>query len=636
MLNRNLSHIPAQALVPEQLTGYVTAVGQSRPVLCAGCVAYVFEDTATLVAYPPGSSPENCREEAMRVMDEAISKALALPGVRSLTVLSPAWPDSAPPDAASREDAYAFLALPLQPPGQNVRNMLRRAARECSIATELWKPEHAALVESYIASRPLEAGTRHIYRNIEAYLATSSDAVLFVARDAHARLLGMTIGDFTSLSTAFYMFAFRQADCPPGVADLLLHTLATEAEERGHTLLNLGLSVNKGISFFKKKWVPDISLPCVQTNWAIAAHTHSGQPPRRPAHERFPNTDDGNGPLAAFRQPTFVDNLKGFFRGNERQFDCLQIEVTSQCPGRCTYCPHTTKKSVWLSRRMEDATFAALLPVMREARRVHLQGWGEPLLHPRFFDFAAAARRIGCAVSTTSYGLAINDATAENLVRSGIDITAFSLTGVDEASNTAREGVPFARVCEAILAVNKAKHRIGSDTPHIHLAYLMLASQTDSVARLPALMAELDVPVAVVSTLDYIAAPDMEAEAYAPHETAKVQAARQLLGAVAEEARQKKRTIHYSLPGESGRDDCNEHVQRCMYIDAEGQISPCIYVNLPTRENDPHRRVYGCAREENPLAIWKNPAYAAFRNRLASGNPDLPCATCAKRFERIY
>jgi hypothetical protein len=221
-------------------------------------------------------------------------------------------------------------------------------------------------------------------------------------------------------------------------------------------------------------------------------------------------------------------------------------------------------------------------------------------------------------------------------VAGGIDIVAFSLTGVDRASNAARAGVPFEGVRDGILALGRARRMAGSECPRVHIAYLMLASEAENVVRLPDLMHSLDVPVAVVSTLDYIAAPGMETEAYAPHEAEKIGRARALLHKASERAAAMGRVIHYSLPGEHGRNDCNERVQTCMYIDAEGVIAPCIYVNLPTDEHDPRRRAFGSVREQNPLEIWNAPDYARFRARLASGDPDLPCVACAKRFERIF
>jgi len=628
-VHNTFAHITAQALVPEQLVNYVAAVGESQPVLYAGCVAYGYGGQRVLIAYAPGSLPDEDAATAESAMNAALKAALADSGCETLTVLGSARPVAAPPGAASKEDAYAFLTLPPKAPGQNLRNMLRRGSRECTVTEEQWSGEHAALVKIYLDSKPLEAGTRHIYGRIPNYLAASPEAILFAARNASSRLLAFVIGDFSSLSTAFYMFAFRQPDCPPGVADVLLQAIVDRATQRGHQYLNLGLGVNKGIAAFKHKWGTSLLLPCVETSWSTLGTAE--------AQVKTPRTAEiDTGPLAVFTPPGFFNNIRRSLFGEERPFDCLQIEVTSRCPAKCAYCPHTTKQAVWRSRHMEDETFAALEPLIRRTERIHLQGWGEPLLHPHFFEYASAAARVGSAVSTTTYGLAVNDANAARLVDSSIDIVAFSLTGVDGPSNTARAGAPFGGVQGGILALNRAKRLARSEFPHIHLAYLMLATEAENVARLPDLMRNLDVPVAVVSTLDYIAAPGMEAEAYASHEAEKIERARILLHKAAERAAGMGKVIHYSLPGEHGRNDCNERIQTCMYIDAEGVIAPCIYVNLPTDENDPCRRAFGSARDRNPLDIWNDPEYTRFRKRLATGDPDLPCVTCPKRFERVF
>jgi MoaA/NifB/PqqE/SkfB family radical SAM enzyme len=617
------AHITAQALVPEQLVEYVTAVGQSRPVLCGECAAYDLEGNRTLVAYRSGGAPGEDMEE---VMNAAVAAATADGACANLTVLGPARPRLAPADAVRHEDAYAFIFLPPANPGQNLRNMLRRGARECAVSEESWLPEHERLVRGYLASRPLEAGTRHIFARIPDYLAASPGAVLFAARDSASRLRAFAAGDFSSLTTAFYMFAFRGSDCPPGVADVLLQAIVARAQESGHRFVNLGLGVNRGIAAFKSKWSPTVSLPCVRTGWTLGTRAASG------GNARIVSVPDA---LSAFVPQTPLRRLRRFFSGEKRPFDCLQVEITSRCAGRCAYCPHTSKSAVWRSRNMGDNVFAALAPLISRTKRVHLQGWGEPLLHPRFFDYALAAVRVGAAVSTTTCGMGLNPESAEKFVRSGIDVAAFSLAGVDEKSNAARAGVPFSGACEGILALNRAKRRLGADRPRLHLAYLMLASRYEDVSALPQLMERLDVPVAVVSTLDYIAAPGMETEAYAPAEREKIGSALAVLREAAGRAASSGRTIHYSLPGPAARKECGERIGTCMFIDAEGNIAPCIYLNLPSTEDDPRRRVFGNVFQKNPMDFWNEPPYAHFRRRLAEGRPDISCRDCAKRFEHL-
>lgn len=344
-----------------------------------------------------------------------------------------------------------------------------------------------------------------------------------------------------------------------------------------------------------------------------------------------------------FKEPSVWRMLQESLFCKPRALDCIQVEVTSVCPGRCTYCPHTTQASVWRSRHMEAETFARLWPLMRESGRVHLQGWGEAFLHPRFMDFVALARRAGCRVSTTTAGLRMDEALARRIVDSGIDIVAFSLVGTDEAGNAPREGVPFGRVCEAIRTLQRVrKARMGVHL-ELHLAYLLLASRLESAEGLPDLMDELDVHAAVISTLDYVAAPGMEAEGFAPHETEKLAAARAVLSRVAAEAARRGRSVYYDLPAPrsgaaGGVLPCRENAARTLYVDAEGRLSPCIYVNLPVDPLDPaapetvNRRVFGSAYDD-PLAVWESAPFRAFRAALESGEPDAPCRTCPKRFE---
>ena len=51
MFSQGLQHFTAEAVVPEQLLHYVTAVAGSRPLACAGFPAYLLEGHLVLVAY---------------------------------------------------------------------------------------------------------------------------------------------------------------------------------------------------------------------------------------------------------------------------------------------------------------------------------------------------------------------------------------------------------------------------------------------------------------------------------------------------------------------------------------------------------------------------------------------------------
>jgi len=333
------------------------------------------------------------------------------------------------------------------------------------------------------------------------------------------------------------------------------------------------------------------------------------------------------------REPGFWETVKEVFLGVRRRFDCIQVEVSSRCPGRCTYCPHTTLKDRWQARDMDMATFGRIWPLMRRSGRVHLQGWGEPLLNPAFFEMAALARKAGSQVSTTTCGLRMDPELALRIVESGIDIVAFSLAGTDAASNASRHGVGFDRVCEAVSVLQNVRRDRGGVHLEIHFAYLMLASRMDAVRGLPALMQRLGVHAAVISTLDYLPDPGLAAEAFQPREAEKLARAAAVLAETAAEARRLGLGFHYELPSPAAEGTaCRENIHRSCFIAADGAVSPCVYLNVPTDVVDPRRRIFGNVNAANPIGIWESPEFSRLRERLSCGDPDPSCRTCPKRF----
>lgn len=333
--------------------------------------------------------------------------------------------------------------------------------------------------------------------------------------------------------------------------------------------------------------------------------------------------------------PGIFETIKGLLHSQPKMFDVLQIEVSSTCPGGCVYCPQTTKEDVWKGEYMSAETYAAAWPLFRQAGRVHLQGWGEPFLHKRFFDFVELARRADCQVSTTSCGVVMDEELAMKIIKSGLDVVAFSLSGVDAAGNDSHRGVSLARVCESVKLLQQIRKKRMAVHLEVHIAYMVLASQIEDMRGIPDLLDELDVQAAVVSTMDFIPSLQLAHEAFMPWEQEKIAHARAVLEEITAEAAARGREIYYSLPAPEPRRTCLEHIERCLYIAADGAVSPCIYVNLPTNEEDPLRRVYGNVNDGDPLAIWNVPEYQSFRRGLRTGDAgelDENCRDCPKRY----
>ncbi len=259
-----LERVTAAAVVPEQVIAYVRAVSEAAPSLFGSCVGYRRGERIVLVGYPL----EDPRDEAR--MGRAVEEALSSPGLGRITVVGPARPHQAPPAAESREDAYFALPLPAPPRDAKLRSLLRRAGRALVLdADGPFGREHAELVARYLRERELAEGTRLIFARIARVLEACPGSRLFSARLADGRLAAFAVGEFSPLTTACFLFCFRDPDlAPPGSADFVLAALVAEAERRGHLRVNLGLGVNGGIAFFKRKWGAAAFLPCVETSWS--------------------------------------------------------------------------------------------------------------------------------------------------------------------------------------------------------------------------------------------------------------------------------------------------------------------------------------------------------------------------------
>jgi len=262
-----LVRVTAAAVVPEQVVGYVNAVAGSKPRMFGTCVGYSSGAEVVLVGYPLHDPFDGA------AMAAAVNLALQTAGLERITVIGPVRPPQAPETGDTAEDQYEALPLPEPAADQKLRSLLRRAARDVQLVSgRRFENDHAALVQRYLDERPLAAGTRQIFSRLSNYLTASAGSLIVSARRMDGRLAAFAVGEFASLTTAFFMFCFRDPDlAPPGGADLTLSGLLQEARQRGQTRMNLGLGVSDGIRFFKRKWGAEPFLPYVETSWRPVA-----------------------------------------------------------------------------------------------------------------------------------------------------------------------------------------------------------------------------------------------------------------------------------------------------------------------------------------------------------------------------
>jgi MoaA/NifB/PqqE/SkfB family radical SAM enzyme len=330
-----------------------------------------------------------------------------------------------------------------------------------------------------------------------------------------------------------------------------------------------------------------------------------------------------------------------FFPG----WDWIQVEITSDCNATCIYCPRTLYKDRWVDRHIPLETFKMLVPALPETRHVHLQGWGEPLLHPDFFEMVAIANGAGCRVGSTTNGMLLNKEIIEKLVESRMDIIAFSLAGTGEENDRIRKGTRLAQVLEAMRTLNEEKERQSVQTPAIHVAYMLFRSGVKGLRTLPELLRGCGVRDVVISFLDFIPCEELQSEVIAYATKAEYEEIRSGLEEVKEEGRRHHFYVHHPLEsiGES-EEACTENVQRAVCIASDGSVSPCVYTNLqvtgacylPQGETRQYERmVFGNIQEKSLKAIWQEKGYLAFRHSFYKRALSPICLGCTKLRRRM-
>lgn len=322
--------------------------------------------------------------------------------------------------------------------------------------------------------------------------------------------------------------------------------------------------------------------------------------------------------------------------------DWIQVEVTSFCNAACVYCPRTVYQSAWQAQHMPLELFKRLIPAFRKTNLVYLQGWGEPLLHPHFFEMARIAKDCGCLVGTTTNGMLFTDGTAGQVVGQGLTFVAFSLAGTTDDQDEIRRGTRLKEVLSAIRLLDEHKRRHESALPEIHVAYIWLRSQLDRIKDLPTLLEGTGASHVVVTTLDFVPCHALAGEVLRARNAEEENFLRSVAAKVAEEGERCGLKIAFRLvstrrmPGE-----CTENVAGSCFVSSRGLVSPCVFKNIPVREGgcmgegDLHPVEgfsYGDLNSRGISRIRAGKVCRNFLNDHASGRFPLSCAGCPKLY----
>jgi hypothetical protein len=110
----------------------------------------------------------------------------------------------------------------------------------------------------------------------------------------------------------------------------------------------------------------------------------------------------------------------------------VNLELTNHCNLRCTICPVNTTM-----RRpkgfMDPALFRRVIDDNPQIHFVLAFQWGEPLLHPNFFELVRYAKDRGVSTMITSNGTHLTPENRKSLLECGLERITFSVDGDAES-----------------------------------------------------------------------------------------------------------------------------------------------------------------------------------------------------------
>lgn len=242
------AHIAEHAYVPEHLPHYVSAISRTEPYLFEDFVVHVADTLMIFIGYPLRGEHDEARLAA--TLDQA--RAQIKPAAVSL--IAPTFPAALTDWSLAPRDAYYRLDVTQLGIPQKTRNMLARARRELTVGRGKFGGEHRRLIDDFLRAHRLDDATRFIFQRIAEYVKCDS-AVIFEARTARGELAAFDVAEFGARAYAFYMFNLRSRQhAIPGASDLLLAHIVARARAEGKRFVNLGLGIDAGVAFFKRKW----------------------------------------------------------------------------------------------------------------------------------------------------------------------------------------------------------------------------------------------------------------------------------------------------------------------------------------------------------------------------------------------
>ena len=338
-----------------------------------------------------------------------------------------------------------------------------------------------------------------------------------------------------------------------------------------------------------------------------------------------------------------ANRIRGLTQTTPRVF-ALQVGLTTTCQSSCFYCPRTALRGSWTDGILSwDVYEKSIAPAFGYFKMIFLQGWGEPLLHPRFWDMAALAKRSGSQVGFRTNALLYDEAAIERTLDMELDFISFTLTGASAATHQHhRSGTDFDLICRRVRQLRE-RRSARNKSLYISLNYTLMRSNLQELPAAVELAATLGADQICVEHMDCIPILPMEKQVVFlnPQETDP--------DVVAEVQRiAEQRSILFSCEPMTVSPDsrtCSaDPLRGTLYVTTDARIVPCHQMALPPgavanfwfhgKPSVGEPVVLGRADQQSLLEILRSENTRQLLQALTKSEPEYPllCRNCYKLY----
>lgn len=237
--------------------------------------------------------------------------------------------------------------------------------------------------------------------------------------------------------------------------------------------------------------------------------------------------------------------------------------------------------------------WAAIEPALPLVEHVHLQGWGEPLLHPKLAGMAEAAKAAGCAVGLTTNGDLLGGA-IDWLVRLPLDLVSLSVGGGPTHHAALKDGSSLEEGLAAAGDLAAGAGKGGS--PRVQVSFLLTRDNAGDLEEVIRLAARHRIREIFTIHLDCTPSPELLNTAAFTSSGLRDGVPETLAAASVAAARQDVHLRHTTVPEDVLV--CALDPSRFVYVAVDGRVGPCAYLLLPIAGPIPRAGFAGICQTE--------------------------------------